>query len=41
MRGTCERMCSAYEAEYREYTNDVHPLEMVRSRIPPGTSKKR
>lgn len=29
MRGTCERMCSDYEAEFREFTGEVHPLEAV------------
>ncbi|KAK8854914.1 hypothetical protein IAR55_003653 [Kwoniella newhampshirensis] len=27
MRGTCERMCSEYEKEFREYTREVHPFE--------------
>ena len=34
MRGTCERMCSEYEAEFREFTGEVHPLEAVRPVIP-------
>ena len=29
MRGTCERMCSDYEREFREYTREVHPFESV------------
>ncbi|WVQ99863.1 hypothetical protein IAU59_007006 [Kwoniella sp. CBS 9459] len=27
MRGTCERMCSEYEREFREYTREIHPFE--------------
>ncbi|WWD18937.1 hypothetical protein CI109_103393 [Kwoniella shandongensis] len=27
MRGTCQRMCSEYEKEFREYTREVHPFE--------------
>jgi hypothetical protein len=26
-------MCSEYEAEFREFTGEVHPLEAVRSLI--------
>ena len=29
MRGTCERMCSDYEREFREYTREIHPFEAV------------
>lgn len=31
MRGTCERMCSEYEREFREYTREIHPFESVSS----------
>ena len=31
MRGTCERMCSDYEREFREYTREIHPFESVRA----------
>ncbi|WVN90162.1 uncharacterized protein L203_105398 [Cryptococcus depauperatus CBS 7841] len=27
MRGTCEKMCSDYEREFREYTREIHPFE--------------
>ncbi|KAE8542713.1 hypothetical protein D1P53_001495 [Cryptococcus gattii VGV] len=27
MRGTCEKMCSDYEREFREWTREVHPFE--------------
>ncbi|EJT51638.1 hypothetical protein A1Q1_07050 [Trichosporon asahii var. asahii CBS 2479] len=27
LRGTCERMCSEYETEFREYTKEIHPFE--------------
>lgn len=29
LRGTCERMCSEYETEFREYTKEIHPFEAV------------
>lgn len=29
MRGTCEKMCSDYEREFREWTREVHPFEAV------------
>ncbi|WWC90845.1 uncharacterized protein L201_005782 [Kwoniella dendrophila CBS 6074] len=31
MRGTCEKMCSEYEREFREYTREVHPFEKMGS----------
>jgi hypothetical protein len=37
MRGTCERMCSDYEREFREWTREVHPFERV-SRVRLKTS---
>jgi hypothetical protein len=29
MRGTCERMCTDYEVENRDFTKEVHPFEAV------------
>jgi hypothetical protein len=29
LRGTCERMCSEYETEFREFTKEIHPFEAV------------
>ena len=34
MKGTCERMCSEYEREFREYTREIHPFEAVSGDLP-------